>query len=136
MAGRRRSTLDLRREAGAPGVERTGTRGGDARGAPDRERGAEDSLARIAVRLVKREIDGRPGAVILAERVDALGIVEKGVVVRQCARIEHIDPVGPAPTGQLLVLPCNWVGADQALRGTVLANDGRSGEKPEHHRIR
>src|SRR5262245_37061875 len=79
----------------APGRERTIGLGRDAAGgAPDRAQRTGDFLARRAGLLVLGEIGGAAGAIVLAGRVDAHRIVEKGVVVRERARIEGRETFG------------------------------------------
>src|SRR6201993_5509327 len=72
-----------------PGRERSIGLGRDAAGgAPNRERRTVDFLARRARLLVVGEIGGAAGAIVLAGRVNAHGIVEEGVVMGERARIE------------------------------------------------
>src|SRR5262245_30855858 len=74
----------------APGRERALGLGRDAAGgAPDRQQRAGDLLAGGARRLVVGEVGGAAGAIVLAGGVDAHGIVEEGVVVRERTRIER-----------------------------------------------
>src|ERR1700738_1858396 len=72
-----------------PGRKRIFRLGGYAPSrAPYRKQRACNLLPRRAVGLVMVEIGGAPGAIILADRMDAHGIVEESVIVRERARIE------------------------------------------------
>src|SRR5688572_1347163 len=97
MAGRDLSALDVGSEGIAPDLQRSLVAGRQVELAPDEEARAGDGAVERAIVLVLLHVDAGPGAVVLAEGVDAARLVAALAVGGERPRIELVELARPRP---------------------------------------
>src|SRR4051812_17984461 len=113
MPGLDRDPRRSRREGSLPDGERRLASGaaGEIEPASDDLHWAGNGFAGREIRLVGREVERRSSAVILAEGVDAAGLVAAGPVGGERAPVEGPEVAGPRPFRQQPVEIRQWIAA-------------------------